>query len=70
MIDTILGGRQTVLQGAYGRRYTSWIKANADWYAGLDFKIEGGPYCSIRDAKSLKDLGNLYFRINNGTVPI
>ena len=52
-----------VLQGAYGRSYDNWLQANADWYDGKDFKIENGPYCSIRDVEALKDMGTLWFRV-------
>lgn len=52
-----------ILQGAYGRSYDNWLQANADWYDGKDFKIENGPYCSIRDAEALRELGELRFRV-------
>lgn len=42
-----------VLLPAYGRRYTSWKAAKADWDAGKDFRIEDGPYCSKRDEDAL-----------------
>jgi len=37
------------LTAAYGRKYTSREQAVKDWQAGKDFKIDDGPYCSIRD---------------------
>ena len=40
---------------AYGRQYKTSEQAKADWNAGKDFKIVGGPYLSIRDVKYLKD---------------
>lgn len=40
---------QLCLVGAYGRSYETKKDAVRDWEAGLDFKIQGGPYCSIRD---------------------
>jgi len=40
---------ETVI-GAYGRDYKSKAKALADWNAGLDFQVYGGPYISKRDA--------------------
>ncbi len=52
-----------VLQGAYGRNYVDPMQAYADWYAGKDFKIEGGPYCSVRDEDMLRDMGQLWFRV-------
>lgn len=44
-----------VLRGAYGRKYLTKKSAIADWDAGLDFKITGGGYCSVRDVKLLTD---------------
>lgn len=41
------------LHGAYGRQYPNHLQAKADWVAGKDFKIENGPYCSIRDMPAL-----------------
>jgi hypothetical protein len=38
---------------AYGRRYPSAAAAEKDWLDGLDFKIYGGPYTSIRDRDHL-----------------
>lgn len=40
------------LRGAYGRETSL-----ADWKAGKDFKIEGGPYCSIRDVEAIRAEG-------------
>ena len=39
----------TIVIPAYGRTYTTATKAREDWYAGKDFKIPHGPYCSKRD---------------------
>ena len=44
-----------MIMPAYGRQYKNTEEAKADWDAGKDFKIVGGPYLSIRDAKYLKD---------------
>lgn len=44
--------RELTLTGAYGREATL-----EDWKAGKDFKIYGGPYCSIRDVKLMKAEG-------------
>ena len=41
--------KELTLIGAYGREATL-----EDWKAGKDFKIYGGPYCSIRDMKRMK----------------
>lgn len=41
-----------LLTGAYGR-----TAALADWHTGKDFKIVGGPYCSVRDVKLMKQDG-------------
>jgi hypothetical protein len=38
-----------ILVPAYGRRYATGEEAIADFEAGKDFRIDGGPYCSIRD---------------------
>lgn len=46
---------QMVLFGAYGRTYETKKDAIRDWEQGLDFKIAGGPYCSIRDLDMLAD---------------
>lgn len=58
------------LYPAYGRSYTSWLKAYTDWHIGLDFRMgEDGPYCSIRDVDSLPT--NLFFVLTNyRTVPL
>jgi hypothetical protein len=41
-----------VLTGAYGRLYRDAKSALIDYQAGKDFRILGGPYCSIRDFPS------------------
>lgn len=52
-----------ILIPAYGRVYKSWKAAKADWDAGKDFKIEGGPYCSIRDKEQLNaEFGNIVIK--------
>ena len=43
-----------VLIPAYGRSYTTKKAVLADWLAGKDFKIEAGPYTSIRDLDALR----------------
>ncbi len=54
-----------VVTGAYGREPTL-----ADWQAGKDFKIKGGPYFSIRDLAQIKDYGTeqIVFLNNRGFV--
>ena len=44
-----------ILRPAYGRKYKTKKEMLDDWDGGKDFKILGGPYCSIRDLKSLLD---------------
>lgn len=48
---------EITLVPAYGRQYLNSAAALQDWKAGKDFKILGGPYCSIRD---FKDRDNIY----------
>ena len=38
-----------ILLPAYGRKYETQGDCFEAWQSGVDFKIEGGPYCSIRD---------------------
>lgn len=42
------------LMAAYGRRDTTKEAALSAWKNGKDFKVVGGPYCSIRDFEDLK----------------
>jgi hypothetical protein len=56
-----------ILIGAYGRNYFSENLVLDDWHAGKDFKIVGGPYCSVRDIAQLHQLGRVYIRY--GVVP-
>lgn len=62
-IDSILGQPEPTpieikLIPAYGRSYKSKKEAEAHWNAGKDFKIFGGPYCSIRDMNHLRMIGD------------
>ena len=52
------------LKGAYGRETDM-----EDWENGKDFKITGGPYCSIRDIEEMKKEGFdlIEFRKHDGT---
>ncbi len=45
--------REMTLVSAYGRTYADKESAMRDWYAGKDFRIASGPYCSIRDIDTL-----------------
>lgn len=55
------------LIGAYGRTYATRTDAARDWALGKDFKIEGGPYCSIRDFDTMTEYGMpIEIRIANG----
>lgn len=53
---------------AYGRQYRSHAEARAAWDAGKDFKIVGGPYCSIRDTKTMLEMGHT--RVTIMMVPL
>lgn len=56
-----------ILVPAYGRRYSEEWALLEDWENGLDFKIEGGPMCSIRDLPSMKrQFGNVSIRMKQG----
>ena len=50
-----MNSKPLMIMSAYGRQYKTSEEAKADWNAVKDFKIVGGPYLSIRDAKYLKD---------------
>ena len=59
------------LTAAYGRKYTSREQAVKDWQAGKDFKIDDGPYCSIRDIELMrKEFSNIYIIYERGSVKI
>lgn len=51
-----------ILTPAYGRRYTTEEAALTHWKRGLDFKIAGGPYCSILDIAEMKKQGPVAIR--------
>jgi len=56
-----------ILVPAYGRTYQAMEGALEDWEAGKDFRIEGGPYCSIRDIEPLRKMNaNISIRIKPG----
>jgi hypothetical protein len=52
-----------VVHGAYGRDYDAWEPCLKDWEAGKDFRLLGGPYCSVRDVPRMQAEGvkMLYF---------
>jgi len=45
-----------IIQPAYGRSYKTIELMEKDWVDGKDFKIQFGPYCSVRDIEYMKDL--------------
>jgi hypothetical protein len=59
---TVLEVNGLKLKGAYGRQTNM-----EDWQSGKDFKIEGGPYCSIKDLPDMaKEFDVLEFVLLNG----
>jgi len=61
-LDKMLGTKTVVyLIPAYGRTYPDNLHMRKDWDNGKDFRISGGPYCSIRDLpKMRKDWDEIY----------
>lgn len=59
-----------ILHGAYGRSYNTWEDCENDWKDGKDFKIMGGPYCSVRDVDTMRQDGvrALYFITGSSVV--
>lgn len=56
-----------VLLPAYGRSYSTKEQALKAWNNGADFKIMGGPYCSIRDAEQLvADSSSVFIEFDYG----
>ena len=51
-----------ILIPAYGRKYVTQEAALADWNDNKDFKIDGGPMCSIRDFTQLRAQGPVSIR--------
>lgn len=45
------------VSGAYGRVYLDAESVLKDWFAGKDFKIVDGPYCSKADLPNIRDEG-------------
>jgi len=43
----------------------------SDWHSGKDFRIENGPYCSIRDIEYLYSSYNrVYILYSHGTIEV
>lgn len=55
--------RSLFLRPAYGRNYQTQASALKDWNGGKDFKIQNGPYCSIRDMAEIRRQGYRYIVI-------
>lgn len=54
---------------AYGRDYNSVWEAKEAVLSGADFKIVGGPYCSIRDFNNMEvDYGTILLMFNKGSM--
>lgn len=49
------------LMPAYGAKYLTKDAVLNAWKEGKDFKVVGGPYCSIRDVDVLKQTYNKIF---------
>lgn len=48
---------------AYGRSYATAQEAVSDWFAGKDFQILEGPYCSSRDTAVILENGFTHVQI-------
>jgi hypothetical protein len=46
---------------AWGIRVNSIEELQDHWLGGSDFKISGGPYCSVRDYRQLKSAYFAFF---------
>lgn len=60
-----------ILRPAYGRSYDSVEAIEKDWLEGKDFKIQNGPYCSVRDFSLMQRMGHdivLCFALGSNTV--
>jgi hypothetical protein len=56
---------------AYGRSYKSREQAVKDWYAGKDFQIYNGPYCSVRDVSMMRNMASsIFIQYDKGTVEV
>lgn len=54
---------------AYGRTYTDDADILLAWLEGLDFKIVGGSYFSIRDSKLLIEQGYELISVDDYWIP-
>ena len=60
-----------LLLPAYGRSYKTREQALKDWYAGKDFQIYHGPYCSVRDIETMRDMSSsVCIQYNTGIVEV
>jgi hypothetical protein len=55
--------------------WRKWMQTRAeiisDWQAGKDFRIESGPYCSIRDIEYLRSSYNrVYILHSHGIIEV
>lgn len=58
--------KEYVLLPAYGRAYLTIDQTVREWKKGKDFKIYGGPYCSIRNEGEMKrDVDRIVFIVRN-----
>lgn len=48
-IDSVLCQQNVILVPAYGRDYKTEEEVAKAYHSGVDFKIVGGPYCSVRN---------------------
>lgn len=58
--------KSVTVRSAYGRQYESAADVLADWHAGKDFRIVGGPYVNKRDAMKYGVM-EVRFRFKNDT---
>jgi hypothetical protein len=57
------------LVAAYGRHYATKDQVLQDWMQGKDFKIHGGPYCSVRDLEAMRwDFSTIYLCYGNAQL--
>ena len=59
-----------LLPAVWNGKYTKKETALKSWNSGKDFKIPGGPYCSIRDSEFLKKSypGGVYLTYGSGDL--
>lgn len=54
---------------AYGRTYSDDADILLDWLDGLDFRVVGGSYFSIRDTKLLREQGYDVVSVDDYWIP-